>query len=54
MRRYYTSQGLDVFKKLPLTFHVTCENDESWKEFSDKYIELKKEGSCNVWILKPG
>jgi hypothetical protein len=42
MSFYYERNGVDVFDKLPLTFHVTSLQDESWKKFNDKFEERKK------------
>ena len=34
MSHYYNSKGMDVFEKLPLTFHVVSLEDNSWKKFT--------------------
>lgn len=54
MSYYYKTKGIDVFDKLPLTYHITSLDDQSWKDFTSKYEQLKKSGQNNIWILKPG
>lgn len=49
MKAYYDSIGLDVFDKVPLTFHIEFgPNDPQFLTFSNTFAE----GS--TWIIKPG
>ena len=59
MRQYYQNSGDSVFQHLPLSFHV-CKGveDDDFTRFLGYYYERrrrsKKDGSNNVWIVKPG
>lgn len=59
MREYYENGGDSVFDYLPLSFHV-CRgvDDPDFTRFLGYYYERrkrsKKDGSNNVWIVKPG
>lgn len=48
MDKYYKSQGLDTFSRVPLTFHINNAHSESMKEFKEHYKE------DSLWIIKPG
>lgn len=54
MSHYYSQKGMDVFQRLPLTFHVTSLEDGAWAMFTDRYQQLKALGRNNIWIIKPG
>ena len=59
MRQYYQNNGDSVFQYLPLSFHV-CRgvDDNDFTRFLGYYYEKrrrsKKDGSSNIWIVKPG
>ena len=55
MHSYYTSQNINPFTKIPLTFHVLYGSyDTTFKLFANKFKELKERGLSNIWIVKPG
>ena len=60
MRRYYKAIGGKVFKKLPITFNVSAENDSEFKDFLKVFQKFEakksanKSGIQNIWIVKPG
>lgn len=53
---YYTAQGLNPFKRIPLTFHIKeGPNDEIFCEIENYINGLQERKKYNlVWILKPG
>jgi hypothetical protein len=63
MSEYYTSRGIDVFERLPLTFHVKNGlEDDQFLKFLQIYFSIAKANkNCsdsinkyNAWIVKPG
>ena len=55
MHSYYTSQNINPFTKIPLTFHVLYGSyDTTFKLFANKFRELKERGLGSIWIVKPG
>ena len=59
MRQYYESCNMNVFNYLPLSFHVTkgMEDPEYMRflsHFYERRKKSKKEGTSNIWIVKPG
>ena len=55
MNNYYTSNKINPFSKIPLTYHVLYGSyDTTFKTFMAKYNEIQKSGENNVWIVKPG
>ena len=55
LKHYYTSQKLDPFEFIPLTFHIRKGiDDPEFIRFKEHYFELQEAGQKNIWILKPG
>lgn len=58
MKNFYTKLGLNVFERLPLTFHINSKSDPEYEKFLKVFqeLELNKEndGRANIWIVKPG
>ncbi|OMJ85267.1 hypothetical protein SteCoe_13426 [Stentor coeruleus] len=60
MKAYYNSIGVDVFEKVPLTFHVSQgEIDPEFLAFNEKFSEFENRKEThpsfqNLWIIKPG
>ena len=57
---YYTALRKDVFKNLPVTFHIQAgQKDEQYPLFLENYNQCVEESKNdpnfrNLWILKPG
>ena len=59
MREYYENCGENVFDYLPLSFHINKGvNDDEFSRFLSYFYEKrkksKKNGTNNIWIVKPG
>lgn len=60
MKEHYNSIGVDVFEKVPLTFHVSIgEVDPEFLAFNEKFSEFERYREVhpnfqNLWIIKPG
>lgn len=63
MSEYYESLNIDVFSKLPLTFHITSGlEDDQYLKFLQHFYSIAKANKSNpdslhrynAWIVKPG
>ncbi len=55
MKRYYEGLGMDPFRSIPLTFHITAAGDNAeYMRFSTAFTQCKCRKGESVWIVKPG
>ena len=60
MKTYFECLGEDLFKYLPLTFHIQeGSNDPQFDLFNKRFEEFQNDTTSkkkfqNVWIVKPG
>ena len=50
LKRYYQALNKDVFDCVPVTFHVTGEDDSEFEAFLKYFSKVPR----SLWILKPG
>lgn len=52
---YYRKLGLDPFEvALPVTFHIKSQVDPEYTRFTEYFYKKLRQGTSNVWIIKPG
>lgn len=52
LKKYFEDKGKNLFDVVPVTFHVTGNND-SFSEFK-KFFRENSDAGENLWIVKPG
>lgn len=59
MKAFYSKLNKNIFEKVPLSFLVSGDNDQEFKEFIKVFNKLEnskqqKKSFRNIWIVKPG
>ena len=52
LHAWYTSQSVDPFERIPVTFHVNSTDDEEFRQFMEYAAAQPKKKS--LWVVKPG